>query len=752
MKHIIKALIITSAALSLLSCVKEVDAPVPNERPQEQPEAPALCDTEFRGVIDAVNGAWVPQAEVAVYDGVSDQPLIYTVGDEGIDGSVALNGQVYDNSDLYFALYPADGFMSFEDGVAQVAVPAQQTLADPQASKAHAISPAAAFTTGNRFEFSSLACYLKINLTAANVKSISFKGVADENLAGTYKSTAYQPDVVDVEGTETEIIFSAASETFARGLYYIQIMPGSYQGIEMVLTYADNSTYSGNKYLEPFEITMGEIQEVGRLVDENLVAPSISVSKVAFSSAWVSWSASSATLSYNIYVDGQKVAEQIDPKTAGYALTEFDLASTHTVAVEAVGESTTMMSETVTFTTKNLWYVDSGRHHFTIQWEETNPYPVTGSFSGFGTEDKDTFGGRGYEVAVYTDAACTEEVYSLYPYSGSSYVFGNSSWYGKVGGANMMVPTRLSLGYLEQNTTYYVRVRSVSGVTLGSNTLMNIAGTSEWSKPLEVKTLPAHTPEAGEVIFADFDEFSWNVDRKNGCPGTLVSDKMYTGSVDGKEILTVPMGDMSDVHLVDYYSLIQQGTSGTDYFTGATFNANKSARKNYVALPGSEVEGWHFSDNIRANMACLMMDRAQNRFIGTPSLSTNLKDGEPTACLLTLDMGAVYTSAQSYPVMVRVYRDGALNTVKSITLNSMFKQATPTKDDYQLDFSTDSYQVPLLLQKGDAVLLVVEGIGTCNLMITVDNFKIVVDPDSPLNGNGSLEIPDWGSDNDGLEF
>jgi hypothetical protein len=361
---------------------------------------------------------------------------------------------------------------------------------------------------------------------------------------------------------------------------------------------------------------------------------------------------SPTTLSYNVYVDGQKVADQLDPSTSEYTVTGFDLASSHTVAVEAVGERESLKSDPVSFTTKNLWLADTGRHHFTIQWEETNPYPVTGSFSGFGTESYDTYGGRGYEVAIYTDAACTKEVYSLYPYTGSACAFGNSSWYGKIGGANLMVPTKLSLGYLDQNTTYYVRVRSVSGVSLGSNVLMNVAGTSEWSKPLEVKTLPDHTPEAGEVIFADFDEFSWNVDRKNGCPGTLVSGKMYTGSVDGKEILTVPMGDMSDVHLVDYYSLIQQGASGTDYFTGATFNANKSPRKNYVALPGSEVEGWHFSDNIRANMACLMMDRAQNRFIGTPALSANLKEGEPTACLLTLDMGAVCSSAQSYPVMV----------------------------------------------------------------------------------------------------
>lgn len=752
MKHIIKALIITSAAFSLLSCVKEVDAPTPNERPQEQPEAPALCDTEFRGVIDAVNGAWVPGAAVAVYDGVSEEPLIYTVGEEGIDGSIALDGQVYNNSDLYFALYPADGFLSFEDGVAEVAVPAQQALADSEASMANAISPAAAFTTGNRFEFSSLACYLKVNLTAENVKSISFKGVADENLAGTYKSTAYQADVVSVDGSEKEIVLSAAADAFARGLYYIQVLPGTYQGINMVLTYTDNSTYSGNKYLEPFEITIGEIQEVGRLVDENLVAPTISVSKVAFSSAQVSWSASPSTLSYNIYVDGQKVAEQLDSKTSEYALTGFDLASDHTVAVETVGESTSIMSETIAFTTKNLWHVDSGRHHLTIQWEETNPYPATGSFSGFGTESADVYGGRGYEIAVYTDAECTEEVYSLYPYSGSSYVFGNSSWYGKIGGVNMMVPTRLSLGYLEQNTTYYVRVRSVSGVALGSNTLMNVAGTSEWSKPLELKTLSAHTPEAGEVIFADFDEFCWNTDRKNGCPGTMVSGDMYTGSLAGKSMLAISMGDLPNKDLNVYCDFVEKCSGTSGYFDGAAFNANKAACTNYVGMSGSDVEGWHFTNSVRANMACLMIDRAQNRFIGTPALMTNLNDDELTPCVLSFELGAVCRDVSSYPMMVKVYRDGQLSTIKKFTVNARFKGETPTSNDYQIDFSLAEYKVPISLKKGDAVLLVVDGIGGTGIAYTVDNFKIVVDPDAPLDGNGSFEIPDWKNDNDGLEF
>lgn len=743
MKFDNKALIALCASFAMMSCVKEVEAPEAGERPQKPEELPALCDTDFVGVIDSANGEWISDAEVEVYDGVSEQPLIYRVSDATEDGYCVLKGQVYNTSDMYFALYPAGGFTGFADGVATVTAGAYQ-LAD-----AGKPCLSAAVTSDRTFRFSPMASYIRLEVLEENISSVSIRGADGEILSGKYQSTVYEPEIGEITDAADEIVFTSEGDFIEKGEYLVQVLPGTYAGFNMVVTYTDGSTYSGNRIKTPIELGFGDVFKFGKLFDEYLNAPVVTVDQVAFSSARVSWPASASAKGYNLYLDGQKIAELASDEST-YMIKGLDLATSHKVSLELVGESLTKMSEEKSFTTLNFWVVDKSRRHITVQWDETVPYPLTGPFSGWGTESADIFGGRGYELAIYTDADCTKEYYNMYPYDGTDHAYGNSSWLGKVAGMNLMVPTRQSLGYLQQNTTYYVRVRAVDGVNLDSNVLKNRAGTSEWSKPLEVTTLPAHTPQEGEVIFADFDEFCWLTDRKNGCPGSLIDGNLYSGSVSGKEIRPVTMGNLVDMNLDVFYYLIAPGTSSANgYFDGAEFNAHNALQTNYILKEGADLEGWHFSSNVRANMACVAIDRAQNRFVGTPALTRNLKDDELTPCVLTVDMGSLFRSSVTYPVYVKIVRDGQVITVKELSMKTKFKQTSPTANDYELDFSMDTYTVPMNLMKGDAVMIVVGAIGKCNMLITVDNFKITV---SDVSGNGSLEIPDWGNDGDGLEM
>lgn len=743
MKFINKTLIALCASSVLMACVKEVDAPEAGKRPQGPEQLPALCDTDFVGYIDPADGEWFSDAQVEVYDGVSEEPLVYKVSDVTEDGYCILKGQVYNTSDMYFALYPAGGFSGFTAGVATVSASANQ-LAD-----ATRVPLAAAVTSDRTFRFSPMASYIRLEVLKENISSVSIKGADSEIISGKYQTTVYEPEIGQITEQSDEIIFTSEGDFIPKGEYLVQVLPGTYTGFDMVVTYTDGTTYSGNHIKTPVELGFGDVFKFGKLFDEYLNAPVITVDQVAFSSARVSWPASASAKSYNLYLDGQKLIE-LDGDASSYIIKNLDLATSHKVSLELVGESLTKMSEEKSFTTLNFWVVDKSRRHITVQWDETVPYPLTGSFSGWGTESGDTFGGRGYELAIYTDADCTQEYYNMYPFDGAEHVFGNSSWVGKVGGMNLMVPTRQSLGYLQQNTTYYVRVRTVDGVTLGSKVLKNRAGTSEWSKPLEVTTLPAHTQQAGEVIFADFDEFCWLTDRKNGCPGSLIDGNLYSGSVSGKEIRPVTMGNLVDKNLDVFYSLIAPGTSSANgYFDGAKFNAHNAVQPNYILKEGADLEGWHFSSNVRANMACVAIDRAQNRFVGTPALTRNLKDDELTPCVLTVDMGSLFRSSVTYPIYIKIVRDGQVITVKELSMKTKFKQTSPTANDYELDFSMDTYTVPMNLMKGDAVMIVVGAIGTCNMLITVDNFKITV---SDVSGNGSLEIPDWGNDGDGLEM
>ena len=68
--------------------------------------------------------------------------------------------------------------------------------------------------------------------------------------------------------------------------------------------------------------------------------------------------------------------------------------------------------------------------------------------------------------------------------------------------------------------------------------------------------------------------------------------------------------------------------------------------------------------------------------------------------------------------------------------------------NYEVGYDWTTKSFPLNLKSGDAVLIGTGNENTNNY-IAFDNFKIVV---SDVAGSGNLEIPDWGDDNDSLEF
>ena len=105
MKSINKFLITSCTLLAMISCTKEVEAPQANERPQAPAQDPALCDTDFIGVIDQLNGVWVSDAQVLVYDGVSEESLTYKVSEIVEDTRCVLSGQVFSNSHLQILLF-----------------------------------------------------------------------------------------------------------------------------------------------------------------------------------------------------------------------------------------------------------------------------------------------------------------------------------------------------------------------------------------------------------------------------------------------------------------------------------------------------------------------------------------------------------------------------------------------------------------------------------------------------------------------
>ena len=72
MNKICKFLTLAAASAAMMSCVREIDAPVAGERPH-QPEGPAVVEGAFEVTKMALTNAnvnWVDGAEALVSDGV----------------------------------------------------------------------------------------------------------------------------------------------------------------------------------------------------------------------------------------------------------------------------------------------------------------------------------------------------------------------------------------------------------------------------------------------------------------------------------------------------------------------------------------------------------------------------------------------------------------------------------------------------------------------------------------------------------
>jgi hypothetical protein len=253
------------------------------------------------------------------------------------------------------------------------------------------------------------------------------------------------------------------------------------------------------------------------------------------------------------------------------------------------------------------------------------------------------------------------------------------------------------------------------------------------------------------VIFADFDEFSVFADRHIPAQGTLPASKKIG---DTKDMRAIGIGTIEDKNITEY-GVGVQGTSETDaahkdYFNGKYFNVDiekeTSVYSNYIINYGN-LDGWHISSNVRPAMGTLMIDRARNRMIGTPALTKNLTD-EERPCILTFDQCVFRNVAPAEDaIKVWIYRDGKLSSpLYSYTVTGSYADWTDGQNyATKNEWTTKSFS--LSLKSGDAVLI---GTGneTITYFIAIDNFKIVACPE----GSGSLEIPEWGSDNDGLEI
>jgi hypothetical protein len=243
--------------------------------------------------------------------------------------------------------------------------------------------------------------------------------------------------------------------------------------------------------------------------------------------------------------------------------------------------------------------------------------------------------------------------------------------------------------------------------------MTNPAGTSEWSEPLKVSTAPERVSLQNEVIFNGFDQFSIQKDQHNLCSGiqpkiahdATAARKEFDGTLlkDGDYEFTLlawrGQGDFKKTFDYGFVSKVAGSSTADPYFEASTFGG----KDNFV-----DKSGWHFIGNTTPEMGYLHLDTGPDVAVGTPALESNLSADAETPCRLTFNAFAIhqtYQATATAKVKVVVYRDGALQQEKEMTIPYKYKNQSPSADNFIPDTSWNSYSADLSLKKGDAVLI-----------------------------------------------
>ena len=262
MNKFYKSAILMAAGAMLLSCHKEIDAPVPNRRP-EIPEEPAIVDAQFAFTRTPMTGAnvnWVQGVKASVSDGVQEGLVSFEAA--GVKALTAtFSGKISNQADLFYILYPESQVKSFSDGVAVMEVPENQ-LAGP-AGESMSI-PASGMTALKTATLRSHSAAVVLNLDYDNVKAVRLTSIDGEPLAGTVSIDVYESAVSVAEaGASAVTVTPAEGETLAPGTVSIAVLPGTVNGGFKVETESLDGNKATSWFYEPCELTAGRAVVLG---------------------------------------------------------------------------------------------------------------------------------------------------------------------------------------------------------------------------------------------------------------------------------------------------------------------------------------------------------------------------------------------------------------------------------------------------------------------------------------------------------
>ena len=546
-----------------------------------------------------------------------------------------------------------------------------------------------------RFPVKNMPTEAKFIITMED-KTITGAFPVDINNLGTSAMTA--------GSSASELVINYSSEIDgAYAEFNVPVPTGTYNNFTLTIKDANDKVLFTKEYTS-------DINKVERATLLNMKEITLPERPMVIAEVWpffvdarVVFGKSADVTEYAFYIDGAETpviiaAEELDNGMAGGLIGgEFAHNSTHTVAIAKVVDGTPAkdyISETVEFTTGRIMqmtyntgtkFICAGWDDVAIGIENSTVYnEVTKKWSLVPVNDEvNGRNVRGYRVQLYAEDKTTL-LYDEVPFSGQVDYGGaisSSSWIGKIGGQNVLLPTALSFGWLEPGKKYYFRVQTLAEpVTFNSPetgyfkpngegvTLSSPRGGCGWSEFVEMTTDAAHVASENEILFEGFDDMMYNSDIMNVASAAIpqvLSDASSEYASRKSAALYKAWVELP----FEQRKFSEQGfnTMLGAYYLGLTDDkyTNSSTLRYLNAYAGS-LEGWSIlsggSDKrtVNPNFGSVRLGQSGTSagkiaLRTAPIMSDKLSETNPTKCIITVKVSAHATTEQNVNAVLGVY-------------------------------------------------------------------------------------------------
>lgn len=754
MQKITKMLGWAMLALAVVSCQKDELSSVPAGMKTVTLKANASADTKA-SISDSGAFAWQAGDEISVLaDNNKYYVLTYKEGSHNV-----FEGTIPESAELDgVAVYPA----IYEDGSANTSYNAATgalTFSLP-ASYEHQIActnvPMVAKVAAGaaRAEFKQVGALYKF--TFKNVPTqvrfdVVFKGlgVTGDFAVDTQKlgEEGMVAAALAADASSKVSINSSADAAAEEMSLYVPVPTGKCTEFTInaydVESGSDAILYSKTYNREGgYDMTRGKL-----FITKDILVSSVVLGepKAAFSDVKISWAALSDAEGYAVFFDedytapAAQVAKDVLTATCG----NFAVKSEHSVQVAPIynGEiSLSDISAKKEFTTASIEQKLDGN---------VGPTQVCVNFENVGGNNGGKKNSNVYYFQLFASNDATgTPIYQGYTFDyftqnpGAS-AYGGTSWLGKSGGTNFNMPTRLSIGNLQPETTYYFRMKCIASTNLWSNSqekevaVSNAFGESAYSELVPLTTPAKHVASANEVIFEGFDDLTMQGDWMNQAPG--VTPHFSAHASNGYAGLFPLIKDEYQYPWKEEWCQDACCQTFSQAFT--MLHAGMVDDNNAFIKMGNTLNGWT-AVNANEIFPCFGFLRIGNEpgndaLLVTPELTTNLTD-EPQVCKVSFKACVLATTPADPGRNMRVDYyipdgEGGFTIVKGNVIELEKNYVFTDASNYTRDYSWQEVSVHVMLAKGWKVAVGKAPYSVVSRM-AIDDIKIEVTPDDEYDG------------------